>query len=101
MSPMPISRLRALSAWSKTCLVVLERKLAAVGVLEAPALGLEVVEQLEDQHACQPHGVERVRAAHVLERALEWRDRDRARPAPVALFARATDLGPERQALAA
>src|SRR5688500_828920 len=48
--PMPIRRLRALSAWSKTRLVVRDGKLAAVGVLEAPALGLEVVEQLEDEH---------------------------------------------------
>src|SRR5262245_13389856 len=97
---MPVSRLRALSAWSKACLVVLERKRAAVGVLEAPALGLQVAEQLQDQRAGEPHRVERIGAAHVVELVLQRRDGDRARPAAVALRARLADLGAQRQALA-
>src|SRR5262245_53768061 len=98
---MPVRRLRALSAWSKARLVVLERKRAAVRVLQAPAFGLQVAEQLEDQDAREPHRVKRIGAAHVVEPVLQRRDGDRARPAAVALLARPADLGLERQALAA
>src|ERR1700741_5609052 len=98
---MPISRLRALSAWSKAGHVFLEGKFAAVGVLEPPAIVPQVAEQLQHQRAGEPHGVERIGAAHVVELGLERRDGDRAGPAPVALLARPADLGPELQALAA
>src|SRR6185503_4306984 len=97
---MPIRRLRALSACSKTRLVVLERKLAAVRVLEPPALVLEVAEELQHQRAREPDGVEGIGAAHVFQLALERRDGDRARPAAVALLARPADLGAERKPLA-
>src|SRR6188508_278142 len=98
---MPTSRLRALSACSKRGLVVLQRERAAVAVLELPALGLQVAEQLERKHAGEPHGMERVGAEHVVEPGLERIDGDLARPAPVALLLRPADLNRERDALAA
>src|SRR5688572_15061070 len=85
---MPVSRLRALSACSKLFrvqpgTVVVERKFAAVPVLQLPAVGLEILQQLQHQRARQPHRVERVGAAHV-----------------VALLARPADLQPQLHALA-
>src|SRR5688572_15155849 len=97
---MPTRRLRALSAWSKARPVILERKLGAVGVLQPPALVAQVAEQLQHQRAGEPHGVEGVGAAHVVELALERGDLDRAGPAAVALLLRPPDLREQRDALA-
>src|SRR5688572_11319771 len=102
---MPVSRLRALSACSKLFrvqpgAVVVERKFAAVAVLQAPSVGAQVLQQLEHQRARQPYRVERVGAAHVVGLFLERLDLDRARPAPVALLARPADLQPQLHALA-
>src|SRR5688572_72890 len=102
---MPVSRLRALSACSKLFrvqpgTVVVERKFAAVPVLQLPAVGLEILQQLQHQRARQPYRVERVGAAHVVGLLLERLDLDRARPAPVALLARPADLQPQLHALA-
>src|SRR5919109_4990284 len=59
-----------------------------------------VAKELEHQRGGEPHRVERVGAAHVVELRFERRDCDRARPALVALLARPADLRPELQALA-
>ena len=88
---MPTRRLRALSAWSNLALAVeageigLERKVAAVGVLEPVAGVLELREQLEDQRAGEPRGVKRVDAAHLERLLLQRRDLDAAQPAAVIL----------------
>src|SRR5437773_3165495 len=91
-----MSRLRALSAWSNLGLAVqarevsVEGKLGAVGVLEARAALLELREQLEDERAGEPHGVERIDAAH-LDRFVLQRLDQHARDPSVGLRVRRAD----------
>src|SRR5688572_33389955 len=83
---MPARRLAALSACSKLGRlaaeageIALERKLAAFGVVEPAAGGLEALEQLQHQRAGEPERVEGVDAADVGELAIDRRDLHRAR----------------------
>src|SRR5512138_2862959 len=92
---MPISRLRALSACSKSAAflrrlvqageVQLEREGAAVGIEQHRAGRLQVREELEDERAGKPYGVERIDAAHVERLLLQRRDADPADRAAIRL----------------
>src|SRR5258707_4235570 len=97
-SAIAVSRLRALSAWSNLALAVqarevsLQRELAAVGVLEPGAALPELREQLEDERAGEPHGVERIDPAH-LHRLLLQRLDEHARDPSVAFLVRRANAG--------
>src|SRR5688572_16415269 len=103
---MPTRRLPALSACSKlgrlaaeAAEVALERKLAALAVVELAAGGPEALEELQHQRAGEPQRVEGIDAAYVGELAVDRRHLHRAVPAAFDLV-RPADADRQRDLLA-
>src|ERR1043165_1491193 len=103
---MPVSRLRALSAFSilrpgaEPGEVGLERERAAVGRFERDAFALQMAEQLEHQRAGEPGGMERVHALYAHRLLVDRRQLDRAEPLALALRPGATDARDQADLLA-
>src|ERR1044071_9226637 len=103
---MPVSRLRALSAFSilrpgaEPGEVGLERERAAVGRFERDAFALQMAEQLEHQRAGEPGGMERDHALYAHRLLVDRRQLDRAEPLAPSLRPGATDARDQADFLA-
>src|SRR6185503_15719479 len=103
---MPVSRLRALSAFSilgpgvEPGQVGFERKAGAVEHLELDAFRLQIAEQLEHQRAGEPGGMEGVDALYAHGLLVDGGELDRADPGVLRFGLRAADARGERNLLA-